>query len=172
MSEHDYTTTPANELTAERLQELLHYEPETGIFTWKVRTSNRVKVGDVAGCPDGRGYLLIMVQSRLYKAHRLAWLHFHGVWPKDQLDHVNRIRSDNRIANLRDVSHKQNGQNRSKRSDNTSGNPGVSWHKRYFKWQAKIRHDYRHIHLGYFSILEEAIAARKAAEKLYWADTQ
>ncbi len=169
MSEH---IVPRPELTAECLRSVLDYEPETGIFTWKVRTSNSVKVGDVAGGPDGRGYLQISVQSRLYQAHRLAWLHVNGVWPKLNIDHINRNPSDNRLVNLRDVTQKQNLQNRSKPSNNTSGYPGVVWHKRISKWQARIKHNYKHIHLGYFSILEEAIAARKAAEKLYWADTQ
>ena len=168
MSEH---IVPRPELTAEYLRSILNYDQETGIFTWKVSTSNRVKVGDVAGCPDGKGYLLISVHSRLYKAHRLAWLYMNGTWPEDQIDHINRIRADNRILNLREVSHKQNNQNKSKRSDNTSGHPGVCWHKRISKWEARIKHNHKQIHLGYFSILEEAISARKAAEKLYWADT-
>ena len=150
----------------------MHYAPETGIFTWKVRTSNSVKVGDVAGCPDGGGYLLITLQSRLYKAHRLAWLHTYGVWPSLDIDHINRNRSDNRNSNLREVTHKQNHQNRSKPSNNTSGHPGVVWHKRISKWQVKIKHSYKYIHIGYFTTIEEAISARKAAEKLYWADTQ
>ena len=172
MSEHDCTTTPTNELTAEYLRSILHYDPATGIFTRKVRTSNSVKVGDVAGCPEGGGYLQIKLQSRKYKAHRLAWLYVYGSWPKDQLDHINRNRSDNRISNLREATNKQNNQNRSKSSNNTSGHPGVSWHKRDSKWQATIKHNQKQTHLGYFSTLEEAISARKAAEKLYWADTQ
>ena len=160
------------ELTAEKLRSVLDYEPATGIFTWKVSTSRRVKVGDVAGCPDGGGYLRIKIQSRLYKAHRLAWLYTYGEWPEDQIDHINRNKTDNRIANLREVTNKQNGQNASKRSDNTSGHPGVGWHKQSAKWVAQIKHNQKLIHLGYFTTLEEAIAARKAAEKLYWADTQ
>ena len=172
MSEHDYTTTPTSELTAEYLRSILDYNPETGIFTRKVSTSRRVKVGDVAGCQNGGGYLLIRVCSRLHRAHRLAWLHTYGVWPKDQIDHINRNRSDNRISNLREVTNKQNGQNASKRSDNTSGHPGVYWHKRDSKWQAGIMHNQKIIHLGLFATLEEAVSARKAAEKLYWADTQ
>ena len=164
--------SPVQDITAERLQELLHYDPETGIFTRKVRTARRVKVGDVAGCQNGSGYLLITVCSRLYLAHRLAWLHTYGVWPKDQIDHINRIRTDNRIANLREVSHKQNGQNRSKSSTNTSGHPGVCWNKQRSKWVATITHNKKDIHLGLFKSLEEAVSARKAAEKLYWSDTQ
>lgn len=160
------------ELTAEYLRSILHYDQETGIFTRKVSTSNRVKVGDVAGCPDGQGYLQISVQSRLYQAHRLAWLYMHGEWPKLNIDHINRNPSDNRLVNLRDVTNKQNMQNAGKYSHNTSGHPGVSWYKQKSKWRARITHNQKQIHLGYFSILEEAIAARKAAEKLYWSDTQ
>ena len=171
MSEHDCTTAQANELTAEKLRELLHYEPETGIFTWKISNSSRVKVGDVAGCLNGDGYLQIRVQSRPHKAHRLAWLYVYGSWPKDQIDHINRNRPDNRIANLREVSRKQNNQNKSKPSNNTSGHPGVYWHKQNSKWRARIKQHQKNIHLGYFTDIEEAVAARKAAEKLYWADT-
>ena len=155
-------------LTAEYLRSVLHYDQETGIFTWKVRTSNRVKVGDVAGCPDGYGYLRIKVCSRLYKAHRLAWLYVHGNWPKDQIDHINRDRSDNRLANLRDVSHKQNHQNRSKSSNNTSGHPGIYWNKQNSKWVAQIQHNHKLIYLGSFTNIEEALSARKAGELKYW----
>lgn len=172
MSVHDCTTAQANELTAEKLRQVLHYSPETGDFTWKVRTSRRINVGDVAGSLGGGGYLQIRIQSRLYQAHRLAWLHTYGVWPKLDIDHINRNPKDNRLANLREVSHKQNQQNKSKSSHNTSGCQGVHWHKRDSKWVAQIRHNYKPIHLGYFTTIEEAIAARKAAEKLYWADTQ
>ena len=168
MSEHDCTTTPTNELTAEYLRSVLHYDPATGIFTWKVRTSTRVKAGDIAGCPGGDGYLRITVCSRKHLAHRLAWLYIRGSWPTDQIDHINRIRTDNRIANLREVSHKQNHQNRSKSSTNTSGHPGICWHKRASKWVAQITHNYEPIHLGTFEKLEEAISARKAGELKYW----
>ena len=154
------------------MRSVLDYDPVSGIFTRKVSTANNVKAGDVAGCPDGHGYLRIRVQSRLHLTHRLAWLHVYGEWPKEQLDHIDRDRSNNRIANLRDVTQKQNGQNRSKRSDNTSGHPGVCWLKQSSKWRACIRHNQKQIHLGCFNTIEEAIAARKAAEKLYWADTQ
>ena len=172
MSEHDCTTTPTNELTAEQLRSVLHYSPETGIFTWKVSTARRVKVGDRAGSLDGDGYPRIRVCSRLYLAHRLAWLYTYGEWPKLTIDHINRKKSDNRIANLRDVSHKQNNQNKSKYSHNTSGHTGVYWLKQSSKWRACIRHNQKQIYLGLFKSLEEAISARKAAEKLYWADTQ
>ena len=165
MSEH---IVPRPELTAEYLRSVLHYDQETGIFTWKVRTANRVKVGDIAGSQDGGGYLQIKLQSRLYLAHRLAWLHVYGEWPTDQIDHINRIRTDNRISNLREVTNKQNLQNAGKYSHNTSGHTGAYWDKRDSKWQAKIMHNRKQIHLGYFATIEEAIAARKAGELKYW----
>ena len=160
--------SPAQELTAEKLRELLHYDQETGIFTWKVRTAKCVKVGCVAGSPNGLGYLQITVLSRRYKAHRLAWLYVYGSWPTDQIDHINRNRTDNRISNLRDVSHKQNHQNKSKPSNNTSGHPGVYWHRWASKWLAQIKHNQKMIHLGCYDTIEEAIAARKAGELKYW----
>ena len=159
---------PAQDITAEKLRELLHYDHETGIFTWKVRTPNQINIGDVAGCPTGNGYLRIKVQSRPYKAHRLAWLYMYGTWPEDQIDHINRIRTDNRIANLRAVTSKQNQQNAGKRSDNTSGHPGVCWNKQHSKWVANIRHNQKLIHLGCYSTIEEALSARKAGELKYW----
>ena len=155
-------------LTAEYLRSVLHYEPETGIFTWKVSTAHSVKVGQASGCLDGHGYLRLRVCSRLYQAHRLAWLYVYGNWPKGQIDHINRNRSDNRIPNLRDVTNRQNQQNRSTNSDNTSGHPGVYWDKQSFKWRARIKHNQKLIHLGLFTDLEEAIAARKAGELRYW----
>ena len=169
MSEH---IVPRPELTAEYLRSILSYDPETGIFTWKVSTGPRVRAGEVAGSVNSKGYLLIMVHSRSHRAHRLAWLYVYGTWPEDQLDHINRNRSDNRISNLREVTNKQNHQNRSKSSNSKSGHLGVSWHKQNSKWQALIMHNQRGIYLGYFTNIEEAIAARKAAEKLYWSDTQ
>ena len=171
MSEHDCTTTPTNELTAEYLRSVLHYEPETGIFTWKVSQARRIRVGDVAGSVRADGYLAVKVRGQIYKAHRLAWLYGLGEWPKLDIDHINRNRSDNRIANLREVTHKQNLQNAGKYSHNTSGHTGVYWYKQTAKWQAQIAHHQKKIHLGFFNTIEEAISARKAAERLYWADT-
>lgn len=159
------------ELTADTLRSILHYDSETGIFTRKVSTSNNTKVGDVAGTSGHRGYLYIGIRNRVYAAHRLAWLYVYSHWPSGQIDHINHTPTDNRITNLRDVSVKQNGQNRSVNADNKSGYPGVCWFKPTSQWQAAIKHNQRSIHLGRFPTIEEAIAARKAAEKLYWADT-
>lgn len=154
------------ELTAERLREVLHYCPETGIFMRKVSTTNRVKVGDVAGSPNQKGYINIMVDGRLYPAHRLVWLHEHGRWPDAQIDHINGVKTDNRIANLREATNGQNKQNmRSARADNESGLLGVRWHKRDRRWHARIMVDGAPKHLGSFGTSNEAQAAYLSAKR-------
>lgn len=156
------------ELTAERLREVLDYNPATGVFIRKVSTAQRTKVGEVVGWDDGQGYLKASVDCKIYKVHRLAWLYVYGVWPTRKLDHINRVRSDNRAENLREVSDVENGRNQSKRVDNTSGQVGVMYHSRFSKWTAQIGVDNKQKSLGYFFSKEEAVAARKAAEVYYW----
>ncbi len=159
---------PRAELTAEKLRELLHYDPETGVFTRKVTTSSVAMKGEVAGNLASTGYLQLMVARTMYNAHRLAWLYVYGEWPKGQIDHIDRDRVNNRISNLRDATPKQNQQNRSKDHNNTSGHVGVRRHKNRPNWYVQIRHNYELIHLGTFEKLEDAVAARKAGELKYW----
>ena len=106
-------TDSKQELTAERLREVLAYDPDTGVFTWKARTSpfSRVNVGDVAGNLRRDGYIEICVDGRKHQSHRLAWLYVYGEWPADQIDHINGIRTDNRIANLREANNAENHHN-------------------------------------------------------------
>jgi len=139
-----------------KLKERLYYSPVTGEFT-SVVGSNR-KVGTL----KSNGYLQIKIQGKCYTAHRLAWLYVFGVWPEGQIDHINRIRNDNRICNLRDVDHKLNMGNNSK---NTSGYPGVRYEGN--KWRAQIGVEGRTIILGRFDTKEEAIQIRKEAETKY-----
>ncbi len=147
------------DLTADRLRELLSYDAEAGKFTWLARTSKSVKIGKVAGSPHNHGYWRIRVDGRLYQAHRLAWLYVTGSWPVDQLDHVNGKRDDNRIANLREATNAENGQNRAKYSNNTSGFTGVYWHRVSGSWNARIKLDGQERSLGYFPTAEAAGAA-------------
>lgn len=129
--------TAKTDLSAERLRELLNYDPETGVFTRKVRTSNYINVGDVVGT-NTHGYLCGRVNNHLYMMHHLAWLYIHGTWSKKNIDHRNGDRSDNRIANLREADHFENAQNVVAHKDGSSGYLGVSWHKQAKAWCARI----------------------------------
>jgi hypothetical protein len=101
-------------LTAERLRELLDYDPETGRFIWRKDhpTAKHIKAGSVAGTKNGRGYWVIGVAGAKYVAHRLAWLYVTGEWPAHLVDHENGDRLDNRFANLREATDSQNNFNR------------------------------------------------------------
>lgn len=138
------------ELTAERLREVLHYDPETGVFTWLVKTSNRVHVGRVAGTSHKIGYRMIAIDGHLYYAHRLTWFYMTGKWPNAALDHGNLDKDDNRFANLREATMSQNLANTRARSDNTSGLKGVGWDERRGKWMARITTRGKRRHLGRF----------------------
>ena len=145
-------------LDAERLRELMHYDPETGVFTRLVRTSNRVKVGDVAGSLSHYGYLEFQLYGKLRKAHRLAWLYMTGEWPTGEIDHRNTVRTDNRFCNLRDVTTLGNQQNRRSANKNSlTGFLGVS--PKRGKWKAQIRAGGVLRHLGTF---ETPTAAHQA----------
>lgn len=146
-------------ITQSRLKELLHYEPDTGVFTWLVRTSDSVRIGDLAGGCHGNRYRRIRIDGKLYLAHRLAWLYMTGAWPDNQIDHVNGVRDDNRIANLREATNAENQQNRAKDVRNTSGFPGVSWCRRDSKWRGLIKFEGRQKYLGVFDSPADAHAA-------------
>lgn len=145
------------EAFVKRLREILSYNPETGVFRWKVRTAYRVKVGDVAGTINkDNGYADISIGGRKYRSHRLAWLYVHGRLPDGEIDHINGKRSDNRMANLRECSRSENGQNKGIRKDNKSGFVGVSWDKVANKWLAQIRVNNKTTKLGRFDTPEVA----------------
>ena len=154
----------AADLTAERLREILHYDPETGIFTWRVRTSRCVKIGSECSHRGSIGYVVIQILSTPYSAHRLAWLHVTGSWPIGVIDHINGVRDDNRFCNLRDVSNTENLQNRRRPNKNTSsGFLGV--HRVADAWVAQIGVNGRNTHIGIFKTPELAHAAYIEAKK-------
>lgn len=157
-------------LTQNRLKELLHYNPETGIFTWKVSPTNRVEPGDVAGCIRKDGYVYIQLYGKKYGAHILAWLYMEGYFVENEIDHENRIKDDNRWDNLRHVSRSCNMRNRSIQSNNTSGVAGVSWCSRNKKWVSQIRINSKQKNLGRYEDFDEAVCLRLAAEQcLDWS---
>ena len=151
------------ELTQARLKELLHYDPETGRFTWLVAPKfGSVKAGDPAGGTNSQGYLAIRLSGRLYVAHRLAYLYMTGAFPKDFVDHIDRDRTNNRWVNLRPATRSQNQANRGLQTNNVSGVRGVSWHTARQKWRATgqvlgVAH-----HIGLFDCLEDAQSAARA----------
>ncbi len=145
-----------NNLTHERLRELLHYDPETGVFTWIVRRGH-VPAGTVAGLRSDKWYVSITIDGYVHRAHRLAWLYVHGRWPEQKIDHKNGVRSDNRLCNLRDVSSLFNSQNIvSAQSHSITGIRGVSIHATSrLKYRARIKVGSVHI-CKHFSTLDEA----------------
>jgi HNH endonuclease/AP2 domain len=160
-------------LTQERLKELLHYNSETGIFTWKIRDDMRKEwntryAGKIAGCKNVDGYVIISIDKKIYYAQILAILYVSGEWPKNGVDHKNENSDDNRGLNLREANKSQNAANRGKPRNNTSGYKGVGWHKVARKWYATITIDGKQIHLGLFHTAEEAHAAYCKAAKKYF----
>ena len=153
------------ELTQARVRELFDYVD--GQLFPKIRTHGR-KPGVAVGCNSG-GYLITMVEGKLYKVHRLVYLWHHGHMPK-LLDHIDGNRSNNRIDNLREATDQQNGCNRGKNKNNKSGHKGVHYDKRRGKWQAQIMVNRKNFHVGYFDDPEEAHEAYKKAAANYHGD--
>jgi len=153
-------------LTAEYLREILIYNPNTGLFVWRrrediplrtKRTWNTRFAGKLAGNICSSGCCKIGINSKSYLAHRIAWLYLYGEWPKNEIDHENGIRSDNRIINLREATYSQNQQNQKKPySNNKLGVLGVHWHAATKKFRAEIRINGKIKCLGYFKTAQEA----------------
>jgi hypothetical protein len=154
------------EVTQEVLRHWFAYDPETGAFT-RARNSfgNKCKAGDLAGNIAGEGYWAVTFYDRRYLVHRLIWMFVHGAWPDGMIDHINGVRSDNRLCNLRVVkSASENGQNmRKARSDNRSGYLGVK--QRNNRFTALIKTNGKRINLGSFDTPQEAHAAYVAAKR-------
>ena len=147
-------------MTPQRLRELLSYDPGTGVFVWRV-DQGRVKSGAAAGDINTTGYRIIMIDGHNYRAGRLAWAISTGAWPTVLIDHKDRDRSNDRLSNLREATFKQNAENMRR----PTGRTGVTWNKRRQQWQAKICHNYKQKHLGWFSTEDAGIIARQHAEQ-------
>lgn len=156
--------------TAARVRELLHYDPLSGVFTWKVRCRPQTPVGTIAGRTDKDGYISVGINKKLYKAHRLAHLYMTGEWPAEQIDHINGVRSDNRWSNLREATNQQNQMNTRKQSNNTSGFKGASWSRTARKWQAMVGINGKQYSLGYFDTPEAASAMYEGAAAILFGN--
>ena len=153
-------------IDAVRLREVLNYDPDTGVFTWRVSTSNRAPVGSVAGW-NTDGHIGIAIDGVKYKAHRLAWVYMTGEQPQFEIDHINGMRDDNRWTNLRDVPAIFNCQNqrRAQPKNKSCGLLGVCRDKRTGRWYSQICANNKVHHLGSFPTAEEAHQAYVEAKR-------
>jgi len=154
------------ELTRESLREILHYDLNTGIFTWEVNIGGRALTGSRTGTINGKGYAIIGINRKMYYAHRLAFLYVLG-WLPEQVDHQDHDKSNNRWINLQPANRAINAKNCPLYACNKSGTSGVVWFKRDKKWLAQIKVDSKQIWLGLFETKQEAIQVRKSAEARY-----
>lgn len=152
-----------NTITQSKLHSILDYDPDTGIFTWKI-AKGKSKIGKIAGNTNSRGYIRIMINSKQYLAHRLAWLYVNGEMP-NQIDHINRNKSDNYISNLRNVSNIENHMNKGIFSNNKVSMSGIEFNKNAKKWRVRIQKEGKRFLIGYFNDLQEAKEARMKAQK-------
>ena len=157
-----------SKLTAERVRELLRYDPCTGIFHWRKSLSNRTPVGSVAGAlsvtSKGMRYIRIKLDGEKHGAHRLAWLYITGAWPRAFVDHIDGDGTNNAFGNLREASPSQNAFNTRPRDSSTSGVAGVTYDQSRGQWRAEITAHGNVKVLGMFDDMALAINARRAAE--------
>lgn len=153
-------------ISLDRLKTLLDYDKQTGQFTWLKQTSSRVTVGASPDRKDPDGYLVVMLDGKNYRQHRLAWFYVNGFWPKKQIDHVNGLRHDNCIVNLRQCDEQDNNRNRGLSRNNTSGISGVSFQQG--RWCVRIRTDKTtRMFFGYYDDLELAELVAAVARDKY-----
>lgn len=171
-----------NNLTQKYLKSILDYNSVTGVFTWRQRpidhfNSNHGHAvwnsrypGTIAGTVTVFGYWQIRINGKSYRAHRLAWFYIHGEWPKDQIDHIDGNKLNNRIDNLRKANNSENNRNVGLKKSNKSGYKGVSWNNREEKWQVFIKLKGKNKNLGYFKDVIEAHKAYCKAAKFYFGE--
>lgn len=153
------------DITQEELKQLLHYDPDTGMFMWKV-TRGGVKIDDIAGhkcIKNTKFYVIIGLNNRIYRAHRLAWFYMTGYWP-DEVDHEDGNGTNNKWDNLRDVDRQGNCRNMRLHNHNTSGLSGVSWRSQRNKWRSYITVNNKQMNLGHYNDFFEAVCIRKSTE--------
>lgn len=145
-----------------RILELLEVDTESGVMRWKKRRGSAAK-GRIAGSINTCGYRVVVIDGSIFNAHRLIYAVHHKRWPKKEIDHINGDRLDNRISNLREVTHTQNIHNSQIRADNKTGFKGVTFFSRLNKYKAQIVVNKKFYHLGYFDRPGDAAEAYKNA---------
>ena len=158
-----------NDIPIDLINEYLSYDSDSGIFRWK-KSKGSSRAGSEAGCVSSLGYLIIKLNGTYYKAHRIAYALIHGISNTDSVDHINRVKTDNMISNLRISTASENSRNMTENRLSTTGKRGVTYHKRDKMYQASIRTGHKRIHLGYFMTLDEASMAYERAAKKYHLD--
>jgi len=156
-----------NDIAVEEVRRLFDYNPITGIMTRRVRTYSRNKIGDAVGFTCEWGHLRVRVNGMSCYVHRLIWAWVYGIYPKEQMDHINGNPTDNRLVNLRAATQSTNMRNRRISKNNTSGFHGVYWDKVKNTWRVQIQVDGKHKYLGRHKELDDAVRARKQAEVKY-----
>ena len=152
------------DITQSYLKEIFDYR-EDGNLIWKKPIGKRSKHGEVAGhLKKSNGYICVGIKTKTYYAHRLVWFWHYGFLPNKDTDHINGIRTDNRVENLREATRSQNNMNKAKLVTNKSGIHGVHFSKAASKWTSQIKINGKTIHLGLFENINEAAEARKKAE--------
>lgn len=155
-------------ITRDYINSILHYNPETGVFTWAKPVGKKIKIGMRAGTLNPKGYRVIIIAGKIHREHRLAFLCMTGEMPLNEVDHINGVRDDNRWINLRLATKFENQWNQKKPTNNTSGLKGVCWNKRDKRWVAKVGFNGDVIYLGGFSSKNNAEdAVRRYRERLH-----
>lgn len=155
------------DLTHDRLLEALSYDPETGVFRWRIRAAKNTHIGAVAGRVRPDKYCAIRLDNRSYYSHRLAWFYSYKTWPVRLLDHKNCDPGDNRLENLREADHSRNKANRAAPSNNTSGCKGVDWVPKLKRWRVRVQADGVPYHVGVYKTFEAAVDAHRVATLRY-----
>ncbi len=158
MNKNTIANTKAKQLRLSHgtLTGILAYDPESGVFTNKINRRN-APIGIESGSANSSGYRRVMIDRTEYSAHRLAWFYVHKKWPGEEIDHINRIKNDNRICNLREATHSINMLNREKRAKKSSGVEGIWWRKSRNSWEVMFKNK----RIGCRKMLSDAISLRE-----------